>query len=117
MGVACSVEEGRINLYTKSVSASRVGESLATAACEMISWRWIRVSIEIFARVPLGGLALAIGGFGIGTGEFVMMGLLPDVASHFSVSTPAAGHVISAYALGVILGAPLICSGGQHRAY
>ena len=53
-------------------------------------------------------LALAIGGFGIGTGEFVMMGLLPDVAGNFSVSIPAAGHVISAYALGVVLGAPLI---------
>jgi DHA1 family inner membrane transport protein len=52
--------------------------------------------------------ALAIGGFGIGTGEFVMMGLLPDVAANFSVSIPAAGHVISAYALGVVLGAPLI---------
>ena len=53
-------------------------------------------------------LALAIGGFGIGTGEFVMMGLLPDVAGNFSVSIPAAGHVISAYALGVVVGAPLI---------
>ena len=53
-------------------------------------------------------LTLAIGGFGIGTGEFVMMGLLPDVAGNFSVSIPAAGHVISAYALGVVLGAPLI---------
>jgi len=53
-------------------------------------------------------LALAIGGFGIGTGEFVMMGLLPDVAGDFSVSIPAAGHVISAYALGVVVGAPLI---------
>ena len=53
-------------------------------------------------------LALAIGGFGIGTGEFVMMGLLPDVASNFSVSIPAAGHIISAYALGVVVGAPLI---------
>jgi DHA1 family inner membrane transport protein len=53
-------------------------------------------------------LALAIGGFGIGTGEFVMMGLLPDVAGNFSVSIPAAGHLISAYALGVVVGAPLI---------
>jgi DHA1 family inner membrane transport protein len=53
-------------------------------------------------------LALAIGGFGIGTGEFVMMGLLPDVAGNFNVSIPSAGHVISAYALGVVLGAPLI---------
>ena len=41
-------------------------------------------------------LALAIGGFGIGTGEFVMMGLLPDVAGNFNVSIPSAGHVISA---------------------
>ena len=53
-------------------------------------------------------LALAVGGFGIGTGEFVMMGLLPDVAGNFSVSIPAAGHIISAYALGVVVGAPLI---------
>ena len=53
-------------------------------------------------------LALAIGGFGIGTGEFVMMGLLPDVAANFNVSIPVAGHIISAYALGVVLGAPLI---------
>lgn len=55
-----------------------------------------------------GELALAIGGFAIGTGEFVMMGLLPDVASDFSVSIPTAGHVISAYALGVVVGAPLM---------
>jgi len=53
-------------------------------------------------------LALAIGGFAIGTGEFVMMGLLPDVAGDFSVSIPTAGHVISAYALGVVVGAPVI---------
>ena len=53
-------------------------------------------------------LALAAGGFGIGTGEFVMMGLLPSVAGNFKVSIPAAGHVISAYALGVVVGAPLI---------
>jgi DHA1 family inner membrane transport protein len=53
-------------------------------------------------------LALAIGGFGIGTGEFVSMGLLPDIARGFHVSIPVAGHVISAYALGVVLGAPLI---------
>src|ERR1700719_1108184 len=53
-------------------------------------------------------LALALGGFGIGTGEFVMMGLLPHVAENFSISIPTAGHVISAYALGVVVGAPLI---------
>lgn len=53
-------------------------------------------------------LALAIGGFGIGTGEFVIMGLLPDVAGDLSVSIPSAGHLISAYALGVVVGAPLL---------
>ena len=53
-------------------------------------------------------LALAIGGFGIGTGEFVMMGLLPSVAEGFRTSIPSAGHVVSAYALGVVVGAPLI---------
>jgi DHA1 family inner membrane transport protein len=52
--------------------------------------------------------ALALGGFGIGTGEFVMMGLLPNVAASFRLSIPTAGHVISAYALGVVVGAPLI---------
>ncbi|MDT5110564.1 MAG: transporter, family, inner rane transport protein, partial [Mycobacterium sp.] len=53
-------------------------------------------------------LALAIGGFGIGTTEFVAMGLLPDIAGSLGVSEPTAGHVISAYALGVVIGAPLI---------
>lgn len=53
-------------------------------------------------------IALAVGGFGIGTGEFVITGLLPDVASTFEVSIPTAGYVISAYALGVVIGAPVI---------
>jgi MFS transporter, DHA1 family, inner membrane transport protein len=53
-------------------------------------------------------IALAVGGFGIGTGEFVIMGLLPDVARTFDVSIPMAGYVISAYALGVVIGAPII---------
>ncbi len=53
-------------------------------------------------------LALAVGGFGIGTGEFVIMGLLPNVAGDLGISVPAAGHIISAYALGVVVGAPLI---------
>ncbi|WP_370869002.1 MFS transporter [Ectorhizobium quercum] len=53
-------------------------------------------------------LALAVGGFGIGTGEFVIMGLLPDVAATYGVSIPMAGYVITAYALGVVVGAPII---------
>ncbi|MET0748655.1 MAG: MFS transporter [Rhizobium sp.] len=58
--------------------------------------------------VTLVMLALAMGGFGIGTGEFVIMGLLPNVADTFNVTTPEAGYVISAYALGVVIGAPVI---------
>src|ERR1700736_940375 len=59
-------------------------------------------------QVHLAEVALACGGFGIGTGEFGIMGLLPDVASDIGVSIPVAGHVISAYALGVVVGAPVI---------
>jgi DHA1 family inner membrane transport protein len=53
-------------------------------------------------------LALAVGGFAIGTTEFVTMGVLPQVAEGVDVSIPVAGHVISAYALGVVVGAPVI---------
>ncbi len=53
-------------------------------------------------------LALGVGGFSIGTGEFVIMGLLPEVASDVGISIPAAGHLISAYALGVVVGAPVL---------
>lgn len=53
-------------------------------------------------------LALGVGGFAIGTGEFVIMGLLPEVATSLGVSIPEAGHVISAYALGVVIGAPVL---------
>ncbi|MEU7531486.1 MFS transporter [Saccharothrix sp. NPDC042600] len=52
--------------------------------------------------------ALALGGFGIGTTEFATMGLLPQVADTFDISIPTAGHAISLYALGVVVGAPLI---------
>lgn len=53
-------------------------------------------------------LPLALGGLGIGSTEFVMMGILPDVAREFSISIPEAGHMISAYALGVVIGAPTL---------
>lgn len=62
------------------------------------------------ASVLLIELALAVGGFGIGTGEFAIMGLLPDVAASYGVSIPQAGHVISAYAIGVVIGAPVIAA-------
>ena len=64
-------------------------------------------------------LALGVGGFSIGTGEFVIMGLLPEVARDIGVSIPQAGHVISAYALGVVIGAPVLAvlaAGWNRRA-
>ncbi|MEV8591759.1 MFS transporter [Streptomyces sp. NPDC052012] len=60
--------------------------------------------------MPLALLALAVGAFGIGTTEFVMMGLLPDVAADLGTSIPSAGHLVSAYALGVVVGAPLLAA-------
>ncbi|HZY17866.1 MAG TPA: MFS transporter [Ramlibacter sp.] len=60
------------------------------------------------ARLLRAVLALGVGGFSIGTGEFVIMGLLPEVARDVGVSIPQAGHVISAYALGVVVGAPAL---------
>jgi DHA1 family arabinose polymer transporter-like MFS transporter len=53
-------------------------------------------------------LPLTLGGLGIGITEFVMMGLLPDIATDLHISIPQAGHLISAYALGVVIGAPLL---------
>lgn len=58
--------------------------------------------------MPIALLALAISAFGIGTTEFVIMGLLPQVASAFGVSIPTAGHLVTGYALGVVIGAPLL---------
>src|SRR3954469_20058919 len=55
-------------------------------------------------------LAMAVGGFGIGTGEFVIMGLLPDVAESANASIPEAAYAISAYALGVVVGAPVMAA-------
>ncbi|NVN13519.1 MFS transporter, partial [Nguyenibacter vanlangensis] len=52
--------------------------------------------------------ALALGTFAIGTGEFAIMGMLPEMASSLGITIPSAGHVIAAYALGVVVGAPLI---------
>ncbi|MGK0153017.1 MFS transporter [Pseudomonas putida] len=50
--------------------------------------------------------AMALGSFAIGTGEFAIMGLMPDIASNLQLSEPQVGHAISAYALGVMVGAP-----------
>jgi MFS transporter, DHA1 family, inner membrane transport protein len=76
------------------------------------------VSVAVSRRQPVPVLsprmlfwvefALALGGFGIGTGEFVIMGLMPQVAAEFAVPETGVGHLISAYALGVVIGSPLL---------
>jgi MFS transporter, DHA1 family, inner membrane transport protein len=108
-----------VTFQTKSVEDSRKRQRNAIYA----TWQPIYHAVASMNSIPeaktvdaaaaaVGGrwaeLALAVGGFGIGTGEFAMMGLLPNVAADFGVSVPTAGHVISAYALGVVIGAPLI---------
>lgn len=61
-------------------------------------------------HVPLALVALALGGFAIGTTEFVTMGLLSQIADGIGESIPRTGHLISAYAFGVVVGAPIIVS-------
>ena len=63
--------------------------------------------------MPLALLALAVSAFGIGTTEFVMMGLLPNVATDLAVPIPTAGWLVSAYAIGVVAGAPLLTALGS----
>lgn len=63
-----------------------------------------------------GIIALSLGGLTIGITEFVMMGLLPDIASDMKVTIPVAGYLISAYALGVVIGAPLLVIAGRNYA-
>jgi len=58
---------------------------------------------------------LALGGFGIGLTEFVMMGILPDIATGLHISIPQAGYLISAYAVGVVVGAPTLVTMLGHR--
>jgi DHA1 family inner membrane transport protein len=52
--------------------------------------------------------ALTLGGFAIGTSEFSAMGLMPEMVKSFSITEPQVGHIISMYALGVVVGAPLL---------
>jgi DHA1 family inner membrane transport protein len=64
--------------------------------------------------MPLPILALAVASFCIGTTEFVIMGLLPEMAADLGVSIPAAGLLVTGYALGVVFGAPIIAIGTAH---
>jgi DHA1 family inner membrane transport protein len=58
--------------------------------------------------MPLPLIALALASFGIGTTEFVIMGLLPEVAKDLGISIPQAGLLVTGYALGVVIGAPIV---------
>ena len=62
------------------------------------------------ASLPIPVLALTMCAFCIGTAEFVVMGLLPDIARDLSVSIPLAGQLVTAYALGVVIGAPILAA-------
>jgi len=69
---------------------------------------WIKNDRTSSMKINAALLALAIGAFGIGVTEFAPMGLLPVIATDLGVSIPAAGLLVSAYALGVLIGAPLM---------
>lgn len=66
-------------------------------------------------RVAAATTALVLGGFGIGTAEFVTMGLLPQIAQGLDISIPQAGHAVSAYAAGVVVGAPGFAIAASNR--
>ena len=67
---------------------------------------------HILKRTPL--MALAVAAFGIGTSEFIIMGLLPNLSEDFAVSIPKAGALVTGYALSVTIGAPLVALATAH---
>jgi DHA1 family inner membrane transport protein len=67
---------------------------------------------NILTRTPL--MALAVAAFGIGTSEFIIMGLLPNLAASFAVTIPKAGALVTGYALSVTVGAPLVALATAH---
>jgi DHA1 family inner membrane transport protein len=64
--------------------------------------------VAMWAGMPIPVLALTVCAFCIGTAEFVVMGLLPDIARDLAVSIPLAGQLVTAYAIGVVIGAPIL---------
>ncbi len=64
----------------------------------------------MWGDLPIPVLALTMCAFCIGTAEFVVMGLLPDIARDLAVSIPLAGQLVTAYALGVVIGAPILAA-------
>jgi DHA1 family inner membrane transport protein len=87
----------------------RTGDGLAGNTLDRARGRMSTVSIRTNTTSPvLSLIALAVGTFAIGTTEFVIAGLLPEVATDLRVSIPMAGLLVSGYAGGVVVGAPLI---------
>jgi DHA1 family inner membrane transport protein len=89
--------------HQQSTSESRLMSSATqTSTAGLLTSRNLALAI----------LSLAMGGVGIGVTEFTMMGLLKEVEQGLGISTPEAGHLISAYALCVVVGAPLLAAVG-----
>lgn len=64
--------------------------------------------LKLITNTKISLITLCLGGISLGMTEFMMMGVLPDVARTLSISIPSAGNLISIYALGVIIGAPVM---------
>ncbi len=64
--------------------------------------------------MPAAIWVLAIATFGIATTEFIVAGLLPEIATEFSITIPTAGYMVTSYALGVFVGAPVLIILGGH---
>jgi DHA1 family inner membrane transport protein len=91
-----------------STKPKKVAGALGRAKADGYGERMRQTSSYTKRQIRLAELALALGGLALGTGEFASMGLLPYVANSVHVSIPTMGHMISAYAVGVVVGAPLI---------
>jgi DHA1 family inner membrane transport protein len=71
----------------------------------------VQAAVPVSRRLPIQIYALTVGAFAIGTTEFVIMGLLPDVARDLGVGIPMAGFLVTGYAVGVVIGAPIFTLG------
>ena len=65
-------------------------------------------TVAMWGGFPVPVLALTMCAFCIGTAEFVVMGLLPNIAHDLAVSIPLAGQLVTGYAIGVVIGAPIL---------
>src|SRR3954453_4531509 len=92
------------------IPAEWIGSEMSSS--DVTTTDLVAARVEPARHVGLAIAALALGGFAIGTTEFVTMGLLPEIAAGIGQSIPRTGHIISAYAAGVVVGAPVIVSLG-----